>query len=45
MYDYVEMDYEDPTRQVYKLVKVLVNTQKQFAMRVAEESHNYGNKN
>ena len=45
MYDYVEMDYEDPTRQVYKLVKIPVNTQEHAAMRVAEDTHNYGNKN
>ena len=45
MYDYVEMDYEDPTRQVYKLVKIPVNTQEHAAMRGAEDTHNYGNKN
>lgn len=40
MYDYVEMDYEDPAKQVYKLVKVPV--QEETMAKVAETSNGYG---
>lgn len=37
MYDYAEMDYDDPLEQVYRLVK------ENPIVRVAESTHSYGN--
>lgn len=42
MYDYVEMDYEDPAKQVYKLVKVPVHAQEAMGSLVAEAKTEYG---
>lgn len=41
MYDYVEMDYEDPTKQVYKLIKVPVQVQEEAVTKVAESANCY----
>lgn len=40
LYDYSEMDYEDPKQKVYKLVKELVN--ENVISRVAESIVSYG---
>ncbi len=42
LYDYVEMDYEDPAKQVYKLVKIPVQAQEARAAQVADPTANYG---
>lgn len=42
LYDYSEMDYEDPMQRVYRLVKELVN--EDMISRVAEATVTYGEK-
>ena len=43
MYDYVEMDYEDPAKRTYKLVKLQPQSQENAIERVAESTSSYGN--